>query len=177
MKTLTFKTHEDYAEYICRAAAAGKDITAVAFFDDVVKIIKELARYEDVIITDLEIARKDINGYTDEYCITLTSEKELFVEPAQRHGRYLNSAADIFVLPENVNEDIYDNIRADTYFKAVISNMPQAEQSAKQKAKTEPDITDNTTNSKHQCGKGEQCKHCAVEIPFSELFDFILNMI
>lgn len=98
MRRNYFENHENLCNYIIDKARDGFYSVAVLFYEDAIKLIRELMFYEDITVESLEIAPPKHNGYDKEYYISLTDDLYASVEPAYVDGRYLNAEADLTLI-------------------------------------------------------------------------------
>lgn len=119
MKDLYFKTACDLAENIYKDACSLDDISsisAIAFYDDMKNIVKELLSFEGVTIQSIEFHREDCNGYCKEYLLYLDEKLGLWVEPLYSmsinnylryysDAAYINADCNSTILKKNCNEN------------------------------------------------------------------------
>lgn len=98
MKIDYFETHEDLSEYMVDKALDGVYTVAVLFYEDAIKLAKELMLFEDISVVSLEISPSDWNDYDKEYIVSLNGELNMAVEPAYVDGRYLDAEADLTLI-------------------------------------------------------------------------------
>ena len=130
MKTVKFSSIDELAYDMVQHAESGKDITAVMFYEDAGKLLKELLAFSNVKPGFIELEDSAYDGYEKEYYISLISEidcKEfsIFVEKAYKSGLgfnrdktgYLFTDCDIAYLHGEVHSSIIPQIYAKKIFE------------------------------------------------------------
>ena len=87
----------------------------IAKYDDTKKIVEDIIRIGFKIHSITELAEPIINGYYNEYVITLL-ENSVWVEPAKRENNYLFVFGNVCYVFDNCNSKILKKIEtAESY--------------------------------------------------------------
>ena len=130
MKTVKFSSIDEMAYDMVQHAESGKDITAVMFYEDAGKLLKELLAFSNVKPGFIELEDSAYDGYEKEYYISLIREIDceefsIFVEKAYKSGLgfnrdktgYLFTDCDIAYLHGEVHSSIIPQICAKKVFE------------------------------------------------------------
>lgn len=109
MLNVSFNNYEEIAEYLIEADENEKFVEVTAYLEDATEIMRELLMY-DVGIGAVEIEQEEIDGYSEEYLISV-SNGLLFVEKAydSENDRYLSTDADVLLLCDGSEYDTHKN--------------------------------------------------------------------
>lgn len=111
MKRIFFDNHEELCEYMIDKAQDGMYSVAVLFYDDAIKLIREMMMYDDIEIESLEIKPYEYDGYDKEYYVSLANDMIASVELAFVDGRYLDAEADLTLIDGNANSAILKHLQ------------------------------------------------------------------
>lgn len=106
MDKYTFENHGDLSGYMADMAQDGYSTIAVLFYDDAIKLMRELMYYEDISVDAIDIQPYPHKGYDREYYVTLADDLVLSVEPAYYDDRYLMTDADIILVSGKAHSSI-----------------------------------------------------------------------
>ncbi|MDY4494987.1 MAG: hypothetical protein SPE24_08965 [Erysipelotrichaceae bacterium] len=111
MRRNFFDNHEELCEYMIDKAQDGMYSVAVLFYDDAIKLIREMMMYDDIEIEALEIKPYEYDGYDKEYYVSLADDMVASVEPAFVGDRYLDAEADLTLIDGNANSAILKHLQ------------------------------------------------------------------
>jgi len=107
MKECIEITAKELADYIYVNSIGVSDVSAIIFYDDLVKVVKDLIKRFDFTPVSLRFESPEWDNYYDEYLLSIISEtKELFVEPMVRDGSYINSETIIEYIDVNASKKL-----------------------------------------------------------------------
>ena len=113
MKCKYFDSHRDLADYMYEKAYDDENyVVSVLFYEDAIKLMRELVKKDDVKVVAVDVAPVEYNGYDKEYYVSLTDDMYLAVEPAysETNERYLATDADILLIHGDANSRILGTI-------------------------------------------------------------------
>lgn len=111
MKINLFNNHKELSDYMIDNALDGLYTVAVLFYEDAIRLTKELMINAGVEAIALDIEPTEYNGYDKEYYVSLNEDMTVFVEPAFVDGRYLDAEADLTLIDGNANSAILKHIQ------------------------------------------------------------------
>ena len=82
MKILNFLNHEDLAEFMVKIALEDITVCAVVFYEDAIKLLKELAKYDESTIESVELTNPLYKGYDKEYYVFVDTDLSISVDEA-----------------------------------------------------------------------------------------------
>lgn len=82
MDKINFFSHKDLANYMHEKAFEGKTATAVLLYDDAKILIKELLKFNNTSLDNVEISNPMLKGYDKEFYITLDDDFGIWSEEA-----------------------------------------------------------------------------------------------
>lgn len=108
MTNYVFDTYNDMAEYMIGCDDRNLLVSALAYIDDATELIRYFMM-NDIDIGCIEIAQDYVDGYSDEYLISVVDSK-LFVEKAfnVEKQEYIKSDSDILLICDDCGYDIDD---------------------------------------------------------------------
>lgn len=108
----TFKNYEEIAKYMIDNMCNQDDtITYIGHYEKARCLIEELVRCGKSIV-NIEVEEPDIDGYEDEFCITLDCDG-IWCEKAKRETGYISFFDEVYVLvDEECNSLLLKNIDA-----------------------------------------------------------------
>ena len=112
MKKITINSIEELAEIMHDDAHDGNCVTAILFYDEAIKLMRELMSYDCIIPESFEISPVDFNGYDKEYFVQLGNDMMLAVEKAWRENIPLYCLGDISYIDRNVSDAVKDKNEA-----------------------------------------------------------------
>lgn len=111
MKGFYKELHIDYINKLASKIIAEIDrqniyISVIGKFREISELIKILLNNENVYIVDTEIISPEINGYDDEYILTLQDDYKLWCEPMKRknYDGYIGFDTEKVYVFENCNQ-------------------------------------------------------------------------
>lgn len=105
-----FKDYEELSNYMVDKAQDGFYTVTVLFYNDALKLLRELVRYDDIEVEALNIQPEEYDGYDKEYYVSLADDMVVSVEPAYVCGRYLNTEADLTLIIGDASSSIIKDI-------------------------------------------------------------------
>lgn len=112
MRYLQIYDYKQLANTIHNSAAHRKLTYAVLFYDDVIALMRELMKFNDINIGYIEVNSPDYNGYYKEYYVALDGDMELSIEAAWHASGdnhfvgYLEYDADVVLIDGDANSSI-----------------------------------------------------------------------
>lgn len=120
MDIMNFNNLCDIADFMYSISAhEHESITVVTFFDNAAELLRCLSRHKDLKLYDIELTNSDINNYTDEYYVSLTEGKEIFVEKARNGETIIYQESDVILYDGDVCSSIVSRNKG-TMFEIVI---------------------------------------------------------
>lgn len=110
MERAIFKDCSELGEYMIDRAQDGHYVVAALYYDNAIKLLRELLLYEDVEAEYIDIKPIESNGYEKEYYVSITEDMIVSVEPAFVYGRYLDAHADLTLVDNEANSKIISEI-------------------------------------------------------------------
>lgn len=123
MEKIIFNDYKTLAEIMYSIADAGDISYTVCFFDDAVKLLKELMSFEETSVGGIELSDEDYNGYSKEYYISLDDDFIIDVQPAYNKdlnngkGAYYTFDAEKTFIVGDANSIIIKDIDKDTCYE------------------------------------------------------------
>lgn len=151
MKAEYFRNHEKLSDYMIKQAENGFYTVAALFYDDAMKLVRELLRYDDVVVEALEILPEEYNGYDKEYYVSVTEDLIVSAEPAYRDGKYLYADGEITLLEGSISSEILKYVGIQSSIEITIGNSYDYEYE-------DDDLCD-------------ECCHCLGECDDDEFYD------
>lgn len=111
MRRNFFDNHKELCEYMIDKAQDEMYSVAVLFYDDAIKLIREIMMYDDIEVEALEIKPYEYDCYDKEYYVSLADDMIVSVEPAFAGGRYLDAEADLTLIDGNANSAILKHLQ------------------------------------------------------------------
>lgn len=87
----------------------------VGRYEDAADVIKYLLKYDDTMIFDMEIRNYMIDGYDDEFYVTLDTDMMIWCEKAycEEHEKYIYAESGLALVADDCNSAILKQICAD----------------------------------------------------------------
>lgn len=118
MEKIVFNDYETLADIMLDAADNGDITYAVCFFDDAVKLLKELMAFDKTSVGGIEIADTEYNGYSKEYYVSLDGDYIIDVQPALNdNGTYFSFESEKVYIVGDANSAIIKNIDDDKCYE------------------------------------------------------------
>lgn len=108
MTNFVFDTYDDMAEYMIACDERMLLASVLAYADEATEIIRSLMMY-DIGIGCIDIAQCEIDGYSDEYLVSVVDSK-IFVEKAfnVEKQEYIKTDSDILLMCHDCGYDVDD---------------------------------------------------------------------
>lgn len=116
MEKIIFNDYKTLADIMLKSADAGNTTYVVCFFENAVKLLKELMSFKETTIGGIEIAEENYRGYSKEYYISLGDDYIIDVQPAydknlkDGKGAYYMFEAEKVFIDGDANSAIIKNI-------------------------------------------------------------------
>jgi len=123
MDRLYFDDYIDMAEYMYDEATDDIYIVAVLYYEDAIKLLRELLSFDDVEISALDIEPPLYNGYDREYYVSLDEYKTLSVEPAYVGDIYLNTDADKLLIDGAAHSGAISDMPLDHCYEVLVDEI------------------------------------------------------
>lgn len=123
MEKIVFNDYKTLAEIMYSIADAGDISYTVCFFDDAVKLLKELMSFDETSVGGIELSDEDYNGYSKEYYISLDDDFIIDVQPAYNKdlnngkGAYYTFDAEKTFIVGDANSIIIKDMDKDTCYE------------------------------------------------------------
>lgn len=122
MEKITIVEMAQLAEMMFANSANGYDSVAVLYYEDAQELVKELLDVDPTIVS-CELSSPEIDGYYDEYYVTLTSINEIFVEHAKNKDEekgYLSCDMDVMYIDGGAHASILRRATASELYELTI---------------------------------------------------------
>ena len=148
LKTLHFNDYEDFIDKICESYEKYYneedfyDISIVAHYDVIIELLNKFIKTTNFNMKNIQIEDPDVADYFDEWIMSITSDKEIWVEKAKHEpselsdGGYLFSDSSITFIH---NDASYGFVKQNPHSNLVAFDFKFEQQSDKN---TEKDIND-----------------------------------
>lgn len=110
MRRKIFDSYEELSDYMVDMAQNGLYTVAVLFYEDAIKLLRELMLYTEVDVESLEIMPPEHEGYEKEYYISIADDMIVSVEPAYVGDKYLDAEADLTLIDGEASSTILKHI-------------------------------------------------------------------
>lgn len=129
MEERYFDSYIDFGDYLYELAKEkGKDVAAVANYEEAVEIIKWLISHDDVQISDIEVHSSTWAGYDKEFYISITPDLVVYVEPvyiksspdSDEYDRLLQSDTDVIFFSGDANYKIVKHCNYEEAYEFII---------------------------------------------------------
>lgn len=122
---INFESAEEFVSHIVERVKGNGEpfVEILARFEEAKEILKEIMFYEDVNFESIEIHSPEMQGYADEFCLSLWDNDgviEVCCEPAKRDGEYFDFCGDITYVFDNCSSKIMPLCKgAEVYFVSI----------------------------------------------------------
>lgn len=120
MDKVYINDYDTLADIMYKHASHGVTAYAVLFYDEAIELIHGLMDYTEVDVAAIDVGSFEVNGYSKEYVISLSSEMRLFAEPAWRKsdehtdGGYVwIGSADVIYIDGDASSSILSGVKSD----------------------------------------------------------------
>lgn len=110
MRRYYFKNYEELSDYMIDKAQNGFYAVAVLFYEDALRLLRELMFNNDIDVGALDIKPEQYEGYNKEYYVSIADDMVVSVEPAYVGNRYLDTEADITLIDGSASSTIIKNL-------------------------------------------------------------------
>lgn len=94
------------------------NVNFIGYYDDAIKVIKALAKYDDTYIHQVAIEPVEWDGYDKEYLVTLDTDLGIWCEKCQReNGEYLELDDGLVLIADDCNSAILKCIYSDDVYE------------------------------------------------------------
>ena len=94
------------------------DANFIGYYDDVIRVIKALLKYDDTFIHQVCIEPAEWDGYDKEYLVTLDTELGIWCEKCQRqNGKYLELDGGLILVADDCNSAVLKGIDSEDVYE------------------------------------------------------------
>ena len=125
MKELVFDDASLVAEFAYKKAYELEDIgcvQVVGFYDEISEVLKEVLKYDETTVGNIELNSADYSGYCKEYYLTIDEDMVVSVEPGYYEEKeiYLQYEAETLIICDDCNsiivkKNLHDNPKTYSY--------------------------------------------------------------
>lgn len=101
-KDVVYTDVEELTSDVMETVASDKTVGVVCHYELATEILKDLMRYENIIINNIEINNPEWDGYEDEYLVSVDNG-ELFCKKMKHDDRYILYIADVAFVHQDCN--------------------------------------------------------------------------
>jgi len=117
MKRLVIDDFAEIAAIMYEKIITGScdNVAFIGYYEDAMCVIKELMMYMEVLPYSIQLQPARINGYSNEYCVCLNTEFDLFCEEIYnvKDKCYVSVATDFALISDDCNSALLHNIKCD----------------------------------------------------------------
>lgn len=177
MKTIKFIDFDEMAYDMMQYAESGKDVTAVLFYEDAGKLMKNLLVYDNVLPGWIELEDVNYNDYDREFYVSLLREEgkrfSLFVEKAYKSGLgsnqnktdYLFCEGDIAYFLGDVHSSVISHVETKRSYEVEIAGRNEDDECEECDDETCPFSGSNKAENDNTAKKPIARRDDVLEIP------------